>query len=114
MDNISFPNTPPPLRPEENLERIRELTERNEKILEKLLIIEEKRESRRKWKIFGSFLMIILPYIFMILATWYFYVKVAETVDRLQVSVSSVVPKIPDSWKEKAEDLKQKVLEIGK
>ncbi|MEI7510850.1 MAG: hypothetical protein WCJ84_01690 [Candidatus Peregrinibacteria bacterium] len=115
MENIPVSSPVSPIRrPEENLQAIRDLTLRNEQILARLLEIEERRETRRKWGFFASFMMIVLPYLLTAFMVWYFYMKVEETVSSLKTSVESVVPKVPESWKEKAGDLKQKVLELGK
>lgn len=102
---------PPPETPESHLKAIREMTKRNEEILEKMLRIEERREFRRKWKFLGSFLMVILPYVLMALASWYFYMQVTTTIERLEDTVKSVIPEIPESWTTQAEEWQQKISE---
>lgn len=97
--------------PEENLQAIRELAERNEALLTQLLEIQEKQESRRKWKIVGNVFIILFPYLLMGLATWYLYMQITTTIDRFENAIKSVIPEIPESWSEKTNEWKDKISE---
>lgn len=82
--------------PERYLREIKEIQEKNLEILTAISKIQEKKESRRKWKFIGNILVVLLPYLFSLFVAWAFYYKVENSI----LTIKEFIKDIPSSISE--------------
>lgn len=91
-------------KPEQYLRQIRDLESKNRILLEQLVEYKTHDEKRRKWRIMGRIALVLMPYILTIALAAFFYLKIVQSLDSFQASLSGLLPDF-SGWQEKGRSL---------
>jgi hypothetical protein len=93
--------------PERYLREIKEIQKQNLEILKSINKIQEKKESRRKWKFIGNILIILLPYLFSLFVAWAFYYKVETSILTIKEFIKDIPNNISMGFGDNIDSLKE-------